>query len=123
MTRLTLRNRNKFRAQKQVVDGITFDSKREAKRYGELKLLERAGDICDLELQPKYWLGTDDDPVLIKSKGYPNGRRCSYRADFRYYDKRNGWVVVEDCKGFDDARARLRRAFVEWQYKIEIVLI
>ena len=123
MTRLTLRNRNKFRAQKTVVDGITFDSKREAKRYGELRLLERAGDICDLELQPRYWLGTDDDPVLIKSKGYPNGRRVSYRADFRYYDKRDGWVVVEDCKGFDDARARLRRAFVEWQYKIEIRLI
>ena len=118
-----MRNRRKFRNVKTVVDGITFDSKKEAKRYGELKLLERAGDICDLELQPKYLLGTDDNPVLIKSDGYPNGRRVSYRADFRYYDRRSGWVVVEDCKGYDDARARLRRAFVEWQYKIEIVLI
>ena len=48
--------RNKYGARKTVIDGITFDSKREAIRYQELKLLERAGEIKDLELQPKYIL-------------------------------------------------------------------
>jgi hypothetical protein len=116
------RPRNNFGARKTVVDGITFDSRREARRYSELKLLERAHEITDLELQPRFPLGTDDDPVKIRSKGYPNGRRCSYKADFRYYDNVSGLVVIEDAKGHDTDTARLRRAFVEWQYKIVIVL-
>lgn len=114
------RRPNNFGAKKTEVDGIVFDSRREARRYSTLKLLERAGEISDLELQPRYMLGTEDDPVKIRSKGYPNGRRCSYKADFRY--KENGQVVVEDSKGHDTQAARLRRAFVEWQYKIRIVL-
>jgi hypothetical protein len=117
-----MRRRNNFGAQKTVVDGITFDSKKEARRYGVLKLLERAGEITDLELQPKFTLGSQDDPVKIRSKGFPNGRRCSYKADFRYLDNATGLVVVEDSKGHDTDTARLRRAFVEWQYKIRVVL-
>lgn len=119
---MTRCRRNNFGAKKTVVDGITFDSGREARRYWDLKLLERAGEISDLELQPRYTLGTDDDPVKIRSKGYPNGRRCSYKADFRYFDKQTGETVVEDSKGHDTDAARLRRAFVEWQYKIRVVL-
>lgn len=116
------RRRNNFGAKKTVVDGITFDSGREARRYSELKLLERANEIVDLELQPEFPLGTDNDPVKIRSAGYPNGRRCKYKADFRYYDNVSGLVVIEDAKGHDTDAARLRRAFVEWQYKIRIVL-
>jgi hypothetical protein len=116
------RRPNNFGARKTVVDGITFDSRREARRYSELKLLERAHEIEALELQPRFPLGTVDDPVKIRSAGYPNGRRCSYKADFRYFDNATGAVVVEDSKGHDTDIARLRRAFVEWQYKIRVVL-
>ena len=88
-----------------------------------MKLLERSGAILDLELQPRYPLGTDAEPVLIRSKGYPNGRRVCYVADFRYYDTREARVIVEDTKGFDTPAARLKRAFTEWQYKIEVVVL
>jgi len=111
---------NKYRARPETVDNIKFDSGLEAQRYRELKLMLRAGLITDLELQPKFLMGTDDDPVLIRSQGYPNGRRRSYKADFRYFDVEAGAVVVEDTKGFDTDASRLRRAFVEWQYKIRI---
>ena len=114
--------RNKYRAKPQIVDGIRFASKREAKRYGELKLLERAGVISALELQPKFKLGTDEAPVLIKSDRYPNGRRAVYLADFRYQWP-VGNIVVEDVKGIDTPLSRLKRAVVEAQYSVEIVLI
>ena len=113
----------KYRAQVTVVDGIRFDSKKEAGRYSELKLLQRAGMITQLELQPKYPLGTDDDPVLIRSGGYPNGRRASYIADFRYFDPNERKTVVEDVKGMDTPLSRLKRAVVEAQYGIRIVLV
>lgn len=114
---------NKFNAKRTTVDGITFDSKKEARRFGELKILERTKLIRDLEIQPAFPLGTDDAPVLVKSQGYPNGRRAVYRADFRYYDVYSDLVIVEDVKGFDTAVSRLKRAVVEAQYKIEIRLI
>ena len=46
----------KYNNTRPVVDGIKFDSKREAERYKELKLLERAGKISDLILQPRFEL-------------------------------------------------------------------
>lgn len=89
--------KNKFLNVKTVVDNIKFDSKREARRFGELKMLERAGEISDLELQPKYWLEIDGKPILLKSEGFPNGRRASVKWDFRYRDKR-GRIMLEDVK-------------------------
>lgn len=115
--------RGNWVAQKKTVDGITFDSKHEAKIYGERKLLERAGLIRDLELQPEFKLGTDDNPVLIRSKRYHRGRRVTYTADFRYFDITRDQVVVEDAKGRDTDASRLRRAFTEWQYGIRIELV
>jgi len=61
---------------KTVIDGFTFDSKREATRYQELKLLEKAGEIRELELQPKYTL-------VPKTK---KRRAVTYTADFRYLE-------------------------------------
>ncbi len=115
--------RNKYRAKPEIVDGIRFASRREAKRYRELKLMEVSDLIVDLELQPKYKLGTDDAPVLYRSDRCPNGRRASYFADFRYLNKLTGETVIEDVKGFDNQLGRLKRAVVEAQYSIEIVLI
>lgn len=47
---------NKYGNIKTVIDGIKFDSKRESERYLELKLLEKAGEISDLKLQPRFIL-------------------------------------------------------------------
>ena len=74
-------------------------------------------------MQPKYLLGTDESPVLIRSKGYPNGRRASYIADFKYFtDIEGNRMVVEDVKGMDTPVSRLKRAIVEAQYGIRILL-
>ena len=70
------------------VDGRLFDSKAEAARWQELQLLERAGEIKELERQVEYEL-------IPKQKGE---RAVKYIADFRYKDH-EGNVVVEDTKG------------------------
>lgn len=82
-----MKKQSKYRAVKTVVDGITFASKLEAKRYGELKLLERSGKISQLIVQPRY-------PIAVN--GY---LVCTYVADFRYWDHEQQTTVIEDCKG------------------------
>ncbi len=91
-----MKRRSKYGNTKTVVDGITFASKAEAKRYGELKLLERAGEIRNLELQPKF--------ALV---GLGATKVCSYRADFSYRYT-NGPLVVEDVKGMKTPVYRLK---------------
>lgn len=95
--------RSKFGARKTVVDGITFDSKAEAKRWGELQLAVRAGAISELERQVRYDFAH-------------NGVRIGfYKADFRYRVRETNSVVVEDVKGFRTdvfaLKAKLMRAF------------
>jgi hypothetical protein len=91
-------SRNKYKATKHIVDGITFDSKKEATRYCELLLLQRTNHIKDLQTQVKY--------VLIPSQKDMNGkvieRECSYIADFVYFDITKNKTVVEDVKGYRD---------------------
>ena len=117
---------SKYRNIKVHMDGHSFDSKKEARRYGELKLLQSAGEISNLELQPKYLLTINGDPVLIKSKGYPNGRKASFKADFRYFCTKRNKTIVEDVKSpasRTEAYA-LRKAVVEAIYPgVEIVEI
>lgn len=83
----------KYRNKKTVIEGITFDSKKEAKRYGELRLLERAGEIDTLTLQPKFTL----IPTQRRADGKAE-RSVVYIADFMY--RENGQFIVEDTKGF-----------------------
>lgn len=78
--------RNKFGAKKTVLDNITFASRAEAQRYADLKLLERIGEITDLELQPAFDLVVNGQKV------------CRYIADFRYRETATGETVVEDVK-------------------------
>lgn len=92
---------NKFGAIKTEVDGITFASKKEAKRYGELKLMERAGLIRLLTLQPRYPLKVNEALV------------CTYVADFSYStaDGARGGIgktIVEDAKGFKTPAYKLK---------------
>ena len=104
---------NKYQAKKIEVDGIVFDSRKEAKRYSELRLLERGGAIRDLKLQEEF--------VLIPKCG--RERPAKYHADFSYIDCETGKKVVEDVK----SRATqtkdyiLRRKLMNWVHGIEIV--
>ena len=92
---------SKFNAKKTVVNGIKFDSKREALRYTQLLLKQRAGEISDLELQPVFVL---QDKFVCGNVAY---RAIKYVADFRY--KANGSVYVEDVKGFKTPEYLLKR--------------
>ncbi|MDE2105266.1 MAG: DUF1064 domain-containing protein [Patescibacteria group bacterium] len=113
--------KSKFGAEPTMLDGIRFPSKGEAARYAKLQLAEKAGAISHLKRQPKFLLGTDDKPVLIRSDGFPNGRRAVYHADFEYVTD-SGEHVVEEFKGKDTTASRLRRAVVEAQYGIRILV-
>ena len=96
----------KYRNKKTIVDGIVFDSRKEARRYGELSMLQRAGVISDLELQKEFELVPaqyETFPRFGKNgQRLKDGNRCiekpvKYKADFVY--KENGSVIVEDTKG------------------------
>ncbi len=114
---VTLATRNKYRAWRRMLDGIMFASQAEAARYLELKLLQRAGKIEQLELQPRYTL----DIVALKSGG--DVRYCGhYTADFRYIDPVTGEVIVEDVKSPPTRTTayRLRKRLVEAIYGVKI---
>jgi Protein of unknown function (DUF1064) len=91
---LRLPKRNKFGAIKTVVDGITFDSKREAFHYGTLKQRETAGEIERLECHPKYELKVNG--LLI----------CKFKPDFRFFDKAQYRQRVVDVKSEPTAKKR-----------------
>jgi len=76
----------KYRNNPTTIDGITFDSAKEAQRYGELKLLSRAGTISHLELQPEF-------PLIVNEQ-----KVGKYIADFKYFDNERQKTVVEDVK-------------------------
>lgn len=82
---------NKYHANKTTVDGIVFDSKKEANRYQELLMMERAGQIKDLRRQVRYLL--QEGFIGISGKLV---RPIFYVADADYYD--DGRHIVEDVK-------------------------
>ena len=105
------RRRSKYGAIRVEYDGHKFDSKLEAARYKQLKLMEKAGQLTNLELQPKF-------PCEVNGK-----KICTYISDFRYTLK-NGKEVVEDVKGVETAVFKLKKKLVEALYpdvKIQIV--
>ena len=103
-----LQKKSKYRAQKSVVDGIKFDSKKEAARYRELRLLERAGEIGNLRLQVPY--------VLLPKSRY--GREIKYIADFVYFE--NNEIIIEDVKGVRTAVYKLKKRMMAEKYGIVI---
>jgi hypothetical protein len=123
----------KYRNVKTVVDGITFDSKREATYYQELLLLKRVGEVTDIELQPKYellpgyrkccgqiWL--DKPPGGIKGatvcgnckKKMPKTQPITYSADFKviYAD---GRIEIVDVKGMETTAFKDKKKIFEFQ--------
>ena len=105
----------KYGNRKTTIDGITFDSVKEARRWQELKLLERAGEITDLMRQIEYELIPSQ-----KIDGKVVERPCKYIADFRYFDKRTGKIVVEDTKGFRTPDYKIKRKLMLKEYGIQI---
>lgn len=99
---------NKYHAIPTLVDGIRFDSKKEAKRYQELKLLEKAHEIRELKLQVPF--------VLIEKSKY--GREVTYIADFTYYE--GDKFIVEDVKGVKTSTYRVKKRLVAEKYGIKI---
>ena len=100
----------KYHSKKTTIDGITFDSKKEANRYCELKLLEKAGKIKDLSLQHQFIL----QPSFKK-----NGksiRAITYIADFVYFDLERMKNVVEDVKGYKTKEYILKRKMFEYKF-------
>lgn len=98
----------KYGNSKVTIDGRTFDSKLEAKRYGELKLMERAGMISNLQCQV---------PFELIPKFKKNGktiRKMEYIADFTY--TKNDELIVEDTKGLRTEAYKIKRKLFEYKY-------
>ena len=111
------KTKNKYKNKKTKIDGITFDSKREAEYYSELKILKRAGEIKDFELQPKFEL----QPTFRKNGA--THRSITYTADFKIIEN-NGDIRIIDVKGMETQSFKIKRKLFEYKYKdltLEIV--
>lgn len=121
---LAVRRAHKYGAVATEVDGIRFASKKEAARYVELKMLEKAGEIDGLQLQPRFHLAVPNDhghyPTQDASDDVNKWCVGHYVADFAYNDKRSHKWVVEDVKGFKTPLYKWKKKHVEAQYGIEI---
>lgn len=123
-----MRQKSKYGARKTVVDGIVFDSRKEARRYSELLLLQKAGAIHGLERQKKFVLIPAQyeryERISEKTgKQLAEGRRCvekecAYIADFVYWE--NGKMIVEDTKGVRTKDYIIKRKLMLWLLKIRI---
>lgn len=118
--------RNKYRNEKVTVDGVVFDSKKEARRYQELRLLEKAGKIKDLQRQVKFVLipaqrePDERGPRGGVKKGKLLEKSITYRADFVYIDTEAGRKVVEDAKGVRTDEFIIKRKLMLWVYGIRV---
>ncbi len=108
---------SKYHNRKVEIDGIVFDSMKEAQRYAELQILQRAGKIRDLSMQVEFEL-------IPKQAGE---RACKYKADFVYHMADTGKMVVEDVKGCKKGAAyqlfSIKRKLMLWRHGIKIVEI
>ena len=99
---------NKYRNRKILIDNHRFDSELEAKRYCQLKLLQRAKQISNLRLQV---------PFLLQEGFKKNGkthRKIEYIADFVYEE--NGQTIVEDTKGMKTETFKIKQKLFEYKY-------
>jgi hypothetical protein len=98
---------SKYKNRRVKLDGYTFDSQAEANRYAELKLLERAGKITRLLLQPLYSFQINNKVIF------------TYFADFQYMNE-HGNMVIEDVKGVRTPLYKLKKKIIEARYDIKI---
>jgi hypothetical protein len=121
---------SKYNNKKVTIDGITFDSLKEGRRFQELKLAEEAGAIGDLERQVRFELiPAQREPDTRGARGgVKKGklleRQVVYIADFVYIDLYTGEKVVEDVKGMKQGTAyevfKLKRKLMLWRYGIKV---
>ena len=104
---------SKYRNSKTVSNGMTFDSKKEAKRYQELLLLARSNEIDNLRTQVRFELIPSQ-----KLEGKTVERPVHYVADFVYY--RDGQLVVEDTKGMKTRDYVIKRKLMLFREGIQI---
>jgi|SRR5476651_541189 hypothetical protein len=106
--------RSKYGAVPTVVDNVRFASQKEARRYSELKLLQKIGEISALDLQPRYEL-------KVHSPYDMSGpfKICTYVGDFAYIEK-GGKQVVEDVKGVKTPVYRLKKRLMKAVFGIEV---
>ncbi len=102
---------NKYRNKPCVYDGRRFASIAESRRYHQLQLLLRAGEITKLEFQPRFDLAISH--VVV----------CKYFADFSYIDVKTGETVIEDVKGIRTPVYRLKKKLMKVIHGIEITEI
>lgn len=107
---------NKYHNKKTKIDRFVFDSVKEGKRYRELALKEKAGDIKNLQLQPRF---------LLQESFRKNGktfRKIEYIADFQYEE--NGKIIVEDVKGMKTDVFKIKQKLFEYKYpELELKII
>lgn len=109
-----MQSHNKFNAKKTDVGSIRFDSRKEADRWMQLRLMERAGEIKDLKRQVRV-------EIVPKTDGFLG---VWYIADFVYWDNRTGEEVWEDVKGYKRSAAyqifRIKQKLMYWRFGIKI---
>jgi hypothetical protein len=130
-----VRQPSKYGNRKYTLDGIEFDSKKEAARWAELRILEKAGKIEDLRRQVKFVLipAQYEDSTDVYQRGANKGKpkkgkliehEAAYIADFVYRDKETDRTVVEDVKGCKISKAYdifvIKRKLMLERYKIRI---
>ena len=98
---------SKYKNKRTIVDGITFDSKREAARYCQLRLMQKSGLISELQLQQRF-------PIIVNMV-----KICVYVSDFTYLTKA-GQSVTEDVKGVKTAAYRLKKKLMKAVHNVDI---
>lgn len=117
---------NKYRNHKVYSDGMMFDSRKEAKRYHELLMLQKAGKIRDLQRQVPFLLLPDQrEPDTVGKRGGIHmgriiERKTLYIADFIYFDCDSGEFTVEDAKGFKTPEYKLKKKMMLYFHGIRI---
>lgn len=105
------KNKNKNNAVKVTIDGYTFDSGAEARRYGQLAMLQRAGLISKLTVHPVFKIKLNDVEI------------CKVELDFSYRDEGSKLMVIEDVKGEDKPMSRLKRKLVQAAHDIKVIIV
>jgi hypothetical protein len=104
--------KSKYGSKKTEIDGIKFASKKEARRYEELKIMVEAKKIEDLQMQKAFVLQERFEEKRSKKVIRP----ITYISDFFYYDKEKGWYVVEDVKGMKTEVYNIKKKLFRKKY-------
>lgn len=119
MTRYTRYTaRNKYRNKKVEVQGVKYDSKKEAKITQEILLLEKAGKVRDVVLKPKFDFKIEGETIR-----YASGRPLTYTADVQYFDIEKDKLIVVDIKGFETDVFKIKRALMKHINLIDIEIL